>query len=334
MHFGCAYAQRAGELATDRRRDEVGRAPADRVEPGVARLRKLRDRLQQCLRVRVARLGEQRPGRRVLDDLARVHHCGVVGPTGDDAEVVGHQNHGHEALALLRLQEVEDLRLHGHVERGGGLVGEEQSGTARQRDRNHDPLAHPAGELVRILAQPAFRLGNAYRLEERERRLVGVVLGDIEVVAERLGDLVADAHYRVERCHRVLEHHRHLGAPIVAHRLRVGVADLAAFELDAAVAHHVAGQQSHDRARQHRLARTRLTDDADGLAPLQRERDAIDRAHKSALGLEERLYFGDVEQRTIERCVGEPVVCLANATAPAHRTLSRTSKRARTTSPR
>ena len=44
------------ELAAGRRVDEVGRAAADRVEPGVARLRELRDRLQQRLGVRMPHL--------------------------------------------------------------------------------------------------------------------------------------------------------------------------------------------------------------------------------------------------------------------------------------
>ena len=48
------------ELAPGRRAHEVGRAAADRVEAGVARLRELRDRLEQRLGVRVAHLAEQR----------------------------------------------------------------------------------------------------------------------------------------------------------------------------------------------------------------------------------------------------------------------------------
>ena len=53
---------------------------------------------------------------------------------------------------------------------------------------------------------------------------------------------------------------------------------------DAALAHDVAsGEQAHDRAREHRLARARLADDAERLAPIERERHAVDRLHE-ALG--------------------------------------------------
>ena len=113
---------------------------------------------------------EQRARRRLLDDLARVHHRDVVGAAGDDAEVVGDEHHRHEALALLRLQQVEDLGLHGHVERGRRLVGEEQLRAAGERDRDHHALAHAARQLVRVLAHAALGLGDPDRREQRDAR--------------------------------------------------------------------------------------------------------------------------------------------------------------------
>jgi hypothetical protein len=47
-------------------------------------------------------------------------------------------------------QQVEDLGLDGDVERGGGLVGDEQARVAGERHGDHDALAHAAGELVRV----------------------------------------------------------------------------------------------------------------------------------------------------------------------------------------
>jgi hypothetical protein len=111
-------------------------------------------------------------GRRPLDDLPCVHHRDLIGPPGHDAEVVGHEDHGHEPRLLLSLQQVQDLRLHGHVEGGGGLVGDEEPGTAGQGHGDAHPLAHAAGELVRVLVEALRRLGDADRLEERERRLL------------------------------------------------------------------------------------------------------------------------------------------------------------------
>jgi hypothetical protein len=53
-------------------------------------------------------------------------------------------------LVLQAVHEVEDLRLHRHVERRGRLVGDEQLGVVAQRHRDHHALAHAARELVRV----------------------------------------------------------------------------------------------------------------------------------------------------------------------------------------
>ena len=55
-------------------------------------------------------------------------------------------------------QQVEDLRLDRHVERGRRLVGDQQLGVVGQRHRDHHPLALAAGQLVRIRGQPALGL--------------------------------------------------------------------------------------------------------------------------------------------------------------------------------
>ena len=72
-------------------------------------------------------------------------------------------------VALQLVHQVEHLRLHGDVERGGRLVGEEQVGVAGERDGDHDALAHAAGEFVRILAEARRGLGDAHRVQRRQR---------------------------------------------------------------------------------------------------------------------------------------------------------------------
>ena len=52
--------------------------------------------------------------------------------------------------------EVEDVRLHRHVERGRRFVGDQERRLARQRHRDHHPLAHAAAERVRVLRRPRF----------------------------------------------------------------------------------------------------------------------------------------------------------------------------------
>ena len=110
---------------------------------------------------------------------------------------------------------------------------------------------------------------------------------EAEVDLERLGDLVPDPLYRVERGHRVLEDHGDLGAP----ERRSSLFD--ALRISAPVADRPglggapAGEQSHDGPGQHGLARAGLAHDAERLPLFEGERDTLDRAQLS-LGCGER----------------------------------------------
>jgi hypothetical protein len=99
----------------------------------------------------------------------------------------------------------------------------------------------------------------------------------------RLRDDEADALARVQRRVRVLEDHHHL-APDRPHLGAREVRDVAALE-DHAAAGRV--EQAHHAARHRRLAAARLADDAERLALLDREADAVDRLHRRDLLLED-----------------------------------------------
>ena len=111
----------------------------------------------------------------VLDDLAVLHHADAVGELAHDAEIVGDEQHRHAEPRLRVLQQLQDLRLHRDVERGGRLVGDQQVRLVRQRHGDHHALALAAGELMRIAASRAGRIGNADLVEQfddaRARRL-------------------------------------------------------------------------------------------------------------------------------------------------------------------
>jgi hypothetical protein len=57
---------------------------------------------------------------RILDDLAEIHHRDPGGDMADHAEVVRHKQIRQAELVLKLLEQVDDLRLHGNVERGNG----------------------------------------------------------------------------------------------------------------------------------------------------------------------------------------------------------------------
>ena len=80
-------------------------------------------------------------------------------------------------LQLLEL--LQDLALHDDVERSRRLVDHDQLGLERERHRDHDALAHAAGELVRVARARATvdadeleqvaRAGERLRLPDRAR---------------------------------------------------------------------------------------------------------------------------------------------------------------------
>jgi hypothetical protein len=65
-------------------------------------------------------------------------------------------------------QQIQNLRLDRHVERGGRFVGHEQFRLARQRHGDHHALLHAAGHLERIIFDARFRRGNADQFQQAD----------------------------------------------------------------------------------------------------------------------------------------------------------------------
>ena len=63
-----------------------------------------------------------------LDDPAVAHDRDLVGDLGDDAHVVGDEQHRHVVRDLQALDEIEDRGLGRDVERGRRLVGDQDVG--------------------------------------------------------------------------------------------------------------------------------------------------------------------------------------------------------------
>jgi hypothetical protein len=94
-----------------------------------------------------------------------IHDRDPVGRLGDHPEIVGDEHQG-SALAPEVSEDVEDLRLRGHVESRRGLVRDDEVGLAGDRHRDHDALAHPARHLVRLVVETPLWVGNAHAREQ------------------------------------------------------------------------------------------------------------------------------------------------------------------------
>ncbi len=80
------------------------------------------------------------------------------------------------SLVLQLGQQLEDLRLHRHVERRGRLVGDQHVGVAGERHGDHHPLPLAAGELVRVGVDPPLGLGDADEAQELDDARAGLGL--------------------------------------------------------------------------------------------------------------------------------------------------------------
>ena len=153
----------------------------------------------------------------VLDHVAVVHHQHLVGDLRDDAHVVGDEQHRQPVLDLQPLDQPQDLRLRGDVERGGRLVGDQQFRPAGERHRDHRALPHAAAELERIAVERGFGDGiSTCRSSSIARRRARLAVGQ-PVRQQRLGDLLADRWTGLSERHRLLEDHRDVAAADRAH---------------------------------------------------------------------------------------------------------------------
>src|SRR5439155_4150244 len=242
------------------------------------------------------------------------------------------EHDGRAQIALETAHEVEDLGLDGHVEGGRRLVGDEQLRFAGEGHGDHHPLGHAPGHLVRVRLRAPLGIGDADPLEQLDGPGPGRPARHVAVDLEHLADLEADLEYGVQRRRRLLEDHRDPLAPDVRH-LRAGQAEqVDPVENDAPALDPAGrGHEAHDRERRHALAAARLAHEADDLAPLDVEVDAIDRLDQPVAGMEVRRQALDVE----EPAAAGPTVraeVLDDGRVRAHR-LSRGSSASRRPSP-
>ena len=119
---------------------------------------------------------ENRGGGADFDQPASLHDADPFRKAPDEIQIVSDQDHRHAELALQLRQQLENLRLNRHIERGGRLVGDQQLGAACERHRDHRALALAARELVRIAVKAPLGLGDAGAAQQLDcacRRCIG-----------------------------------------------------------------------------------------------------------------------------------------------------------------
>src|SRR5690606_1812878 len=90
-------------------------------------------------------------GRAALDDAGAVHDEDAIAELGGFFHVVGGQEHG-DALSLEGAEALPEELAGLRVEARGGLVEDEELGTADEGAGHGQPALHAAGEGVDLLA--------------------------------------------------------------------------------------------------------------------------------------------------------------------------------------
>ena len=202
-----------------------------------------------------------------LDGAALPHDHHPVCHVGHHAHVVRDEQDRGAGLALDLVEEIEDLGLDGHVECGGGLVGDEKPGGTGKRDRDHDALAHAPGEHVRIILEASPRVGDAHPVEQADTLLGGLPVAEVAVLPQHLLDLCADPQNRVQAHHGLLEDHAGDFAAHAAQGLRRGANHFAALDPDGSPdAGGIGREQSHHGHGSHALSGAGFPDDRERLA--------------------------------------------------------------------
>ena len=119
--------------------------------PALAHPARVRNRNggEQSLRVLVLRICVHLFRGAVLDDLPAVHDGDLIAHPSDHREVVSDEQVGQAELDLEIFEQVQDLRLDRDVQRGNGLVADDQPRVQCERASDPDALSLAAGELVR-----------------------------------------------------------------------------------------------------------------------------------------------------------------------------------------
>ena len=172
----------------------------------------------------IGRLAQDLLGGAHLDHVATFHDGNAVADADGLVEVVGDEDDGALVAGLQLDQFVLHLGTDQGVERGEGLVHEQDVGVVRQGAGEADALLHAARELVRIALRP-LRQPDLFK---RDHGALGACLLRFAGEHEAEGRVLHHAQVRHER--KGLKHHAHVLAPKIT-QLGVGHArDVAAID--------------------------------------------------------------------------------------------------------
>ena len=111
----------------------------------------------------------------------KVHHCYDIGEMLDDGEVMSYEKKAQAQFFLEVGKQVENLRLYRNIKCADGFVTDYKVRLTHQCAGDTDPLALPAGELVRVAIN--ITLGQPNALEQFTNSPPTLLAGHFEMNA-------------------------------------------------------------------------------------------------------------------------------------------------------
>ena len=224
------------------------------------------------------RVLEDRFRRTLFDDSASVHDGDSIGKIGDDGKVMGDVQRSDTMLPCEDSDCLQHVRLGAYVEPGRRLVEHDHRWTTGERHRQADSLLLTTRQLVRISAHELGRRRQEYFAHHLDHpSATGLGRPAKSVKLHHLEQLRSDSQCRVQRARRILRYVADEPPPgysqialVEGQHRRLVDRDFAAADCDA-----LAGMTKYGKSNS-RLARARLSNQAEHLARRDREGDLVD----------------------------------------------------------
>ena len=114
-----------------------------------------------------------------------------------DTEIMCDHDDGCLIFLLQILDNIENLSLNCHIERGRRLVTDQNFRITGKCNRDHNTLTHTAGKFVRILSDTFFRLRDADHAQHLDSLLCRFLFCHVFVTHQIFHNLFSDTHRRI-----------------------------------------------------------------------------------------------------------------------------------------
>ena len=134
----------------------------------IACIVELGDGCDKTLGIGMQRTGKQLIYLGIFHRMPRIHHEYPIGHLTHHAHIVCDEHHRGTEFCFHAVDELQNLCLYGHIERGCRLIANQEVRIGGKCHRNHDTLTHTTRKFMRIGTIHLLGCRNTYKLDHFE----------------------------------------------------------------------------------------------------------------------------------------------------------------------